>query len=160
MLSACPLHTNNSECGKREANIIWSIVTCKGSTRYWNYLEDYWPSAGGVLAVISIGTQLRDPINSGPTRWRMGQYIIKWTPPRKLGEIPRVSTRFSLSVENEQVNAGRDGTAELVSRDQILRRETGTGKYIFSCSAHHEQDWQPYSIDLYSAICNAHIVGE
>ena len=33
-----------------------------GSTRYWNYLEDYWPYVGGLSAVNAIGTQLRDPI--------------------------------------------------------------------------------------------------
>ena len=38
---------------------------CKGSTNYMNYLEDYWPCAGGLSAVNAIGTQLRDPINSG-----------------------------------------------------------------------------------------------
>ena len=37
----------------------------------WNYLEVYWPSAGGLSAVNAIGTQLRDQINSGLTRWRM-----------------------------------------------------------------------------------------
>ena len=31
----------------------------------WNYLEVYWPGAGGLSAVNAIGTQLRDPINSG-----------------------------------------------------------------------------------------------
>ena len=36
-----------------------------------NYLEIYWPYAGGLSAVNAIGTQLRDPINSGLTRWRM-----------------------------------------------------------------------------------------
>ena len=43
---------------------------CKGSTRYWNYLEDYWPCAGGLSAVSAIDTQLRDLINisSGLTR--------------------------------------------------------------------------------------------
>ena len=35
----------------------------------------------------------------------------------------------------------RDGTAEPVSRDQILN---------------HEQDWQPYPVDPYSAICDDH----
>ena len=40
---------------------------CKGSTRYWNYLEGYWPSAGALSAVNANGTQLRDPINSGLT---------------------------------------------------------------------------------------------
>ena len=36
-----------------------------------NYLEVYWPGAGGISAVNAIGTQLRDPINSGRTRWRL-----------------------------------------------------------------------------------------
>ena len=46
----------------------------------------------------------------------------------------------------------RDGTAEPVSRDQILRRQRGQGKNIFTFSADHEQDWQPYQVDPYSAI--------
>ena len=37
----------------------------------WNYLEIYWLCDGGLSAVNAIGTQLRDPINSGLTRWRM-----------------------------------------------------------------------------------------
>ena len=38
----------------------------------------------------------------------------------------------------------RDGTAEPVSRDQILKRERGQGIIHFPCSAtDHEQDWQP-----------------
>ena len=38
----------------------------------------------------------------------------------------------------------RDGTDELVSRDQILRRERGQRIIHFPCSAaDHEQDWQP-----------------
>ena len=44
----------------------------------------------------------------------------------------------------------RDGTAEPVSRDQILRRERGQGNINFPCSADHVQDWQPYPIDPYS----------
>ena len=40
-----------------------------------NYLEVYWPCAGGLSAVNAIGTQLRDPINSGLTRWRMVVFI-------------------------------------------------------------------------------------
>ena len=30
-----------------------------------NYLELYWPCAGGLSAVSAIGTQLRAPINLG-----------------------------------------------------------------------------------------------
>ena len=38
----------------------------------------------------------------------------------------------------------RDGTAEPVSRDQILRHERGQRINHFPCSAaDHEQDWQP-----------------
>ena len=33
---------------------------------------------------------------------------------------------------------------------------TGTGGYYFPCSADHEQDWQPYPVDPYSAICDDH----
>ena len=37
----------------------------------------------------------------------------------------------------------RDGTAEPVLRDQILRRD-------------HEQDWQPYPVDPFLAVCDDH----
>ena len=51
----------------------------------------------------------------------------------------------------------RDGTAEPVSRDQILSQaRTGTGNIHVPCSADHEQDWQPYPVDPYSAICDDH----
>ena len=50
----------------------------------------------------------------------------------------------------------RDGTAEHVSRDQILRHARGQGNVHFPCSADHEQDWQPYPVDPYSAICDDH----
>ena len=52
-------------------------------------------------------------------------------------------------MENEQADAG-DGMAEPVSRDQIIRREQGQqGKNRFTCSADHEQDWQPHPVDPY-----------
>ena len=50
----------------------------------------------------------------------------------------------------------RDGTAEPISRDQILRHARGQGDVHFPCSADHEQDWQPYPVDPYSAICDDH----
>ena len=55
--------------GKRDTHVDWSMVICKCSTRYWNYLEDYWPCAGGLSATNAIGTQLSDRINSGLARW-------------------------------------------------------------------------------------------
>ena len=75
-----------------------------------------------------------------------------WTPPRNSGGIQEVSTRFSLSMEMSRLT--RDGTAEPVSRDQILRHARGQGNVLFPCSADHEQDWQPYPVDPYSAICD------
>ena len=54
---------------------------------------------------------------------------------------------FNLSMEMTRLT--RDGTAELFSKDQILRRERGQEKNIFPCSADHEQDWQPYPVDPY-----------
>ena len=52
----------------------------------------------------------------------------------------------------------RDGTAEPVSRDQILRDVRGQGNINFPCSADHDQDWQLYPVDPYSAIyiCDDH----
>ena len=50
----------------------------------------------------------------------------------------------------------RDGTAEPVSRDQILRHARGQENINFPCSADHEQDWRPYPVDSYSAICDDH----
>ena len=47
-----------------------------------------------------------------------------------------------------------DGTAEPVSRDQILRHVRGQMNIRFPCSADHKQDWQPYPVDQYSAICD------
>ena len=73
------LHTNNSTvivgAGKERRTLVgpWG---CKGSTRYWNYVEDYWLCAGGLSAVNAIGTQLRDPINSGLTRWLMMVFVV------------------------------------------------------------------------------------
>ena len=46
----------------------------------------------------------------------------------------------------------RNGIAEPVSRDRVLRRVRGQGNIHFPCSADHEQDWQPYPVDPNSAI--------
>ena len=50
----------------------------------------------------------------------------------------------------------RVGTAEPVSRDQILGHVRGQGNIHFPCAADHEQDWQPHPVDPYSAICDDH----
>ena len=59
--------------GKRGAHkLVHGDLLGWGSTRYWNYLEDYLVllCAGGLSVVNAIGTQLRGPLNSGLTRWR------------------------------------------------------------------------------------------
>ena len=59
-----------------------------------------------------------------------------------------------MNVEKEQADAGRDGRTR--SWDQILRRERRQGNNNYPCSAYHEQDWQPYPVDAYSAINDDH----
>ena len=54
----------------------------------------------------------------------------------------------------------RDGTAEPVSRDEIFRRKRGQGKNHFPRSVEHDQDWQPYPVDLYSAESADHTLME
>ena len=49
-----------------------------------------------------------------------------------------MSTRFSLSMENAQADAGRDGWTRLARPN--FQARTGTGEYSFPCSADHEQD--------------------
>ena len=51
----------------------------------------------------------------------------------------------------------RDGTTEPVSRGQILRHAREQGNIHVPCSADHEQDWQRYPVDPYSAIIHTYI---
>ena len=75
--------------------------------------------------------------------------LNKWTPPQKPEEILCVSTR--LSFYKEQVDVGRDDRIGLARSNSQAR--TGTGKNVdFHCPADHEQDWQPYTVDPYSAL--------
>ena len=46
----------------------------------------------------------------------------------------------------------RDETAKTVARDQTFRHEQGQGNIHDPCLADHEQDWQSYPVDRYSAI--------
>ena len=69
----------------------------------------------------------------------------------ELGRNP-VSKHQIASLSMEMSRLTRDGTAEPVSQDQILRHARGQGNINFPCSDDHEQDWQP----PYSAICDGH----
>ena len=61
-------------------------------------------------------------------------------------------------IQSRMSRLARYGTAEPVSRDEILRRERGQGKNAhLPRSADHEQDWQPHPVDPYSdIICDDH----
>ena len=66
----------------------------------------------------------------------------------ELGRDPVSKHQIQPSMEMSRLT--RDGTAETVSRDQILRRKRGQGNIHFPCSADHEQNWQSYPLDPYS----------
>ena len=50
-----------------------------------------------------------------------------------------LSTRFSLSMENEQADAERDGRTRLARPNSFSGTNEDREKNIFPCSAHHEQ---------------------
>ena len=57
-------------------------------------------------------------------------------------------------MENNKADAGRDGRPRLARPNSQAR--AGTGKTHFPCSADHEQGWQLYLVDRYSALCDDH----
>ena len=71
---------------------------------------------------------------------------------RFFGHVAFSEYMYSLNMEMSRLT--RDGTAEPVSRDQIVRHARGQWDIHFLCSADHEQDRQPYPVDPYSAICH------
>ena len=54
------------------------------------------------------------------------------------------------------VNTAVDWVCSSIFWRPNSQARTGTGEYYFLCSADHEQDWQPYPVDPYSAICDDH----
>ena len=69
----------------------------------------------------------------------------------EFGRNPASKHQIQPEYGDEQADA--DGTAEAVSRDQILRHARGQGNIKFPCSADHEQDWQPTRLIHTLAIC-------
>ena len=72
----------------------------------------------------------------------------------ELGRNPVSKHQIQPEYRDEQADAGRDGRTRLARPNSQAR--TGTGEYYFPCSADHEQDWQPYPVDPYPAICDDH----
>ena len=125
VLSTCPLHTN-SGCGKERRILIGPWWPAKAAL-VRNYLEVYWPCVGGLSVVNAIGTQLRDPINSGLTRWRMA--VSQMDAAAELGRNPVSKHQVQSEYEDEQADAGRDGWTRLARPNSQAR--TGTGEYSF-----------------------------
>ena len=118
---------------EREAHINWSLMTCQGSTCYWNYFKVYWPCSGGLSAVNAIGTQLRDPINSGLARWRMVVLNKLMDAAAELGRNIVSKHQIQPEYGDEQADAGRDCRTRLARPN--FQARTGTGKYSFSPSS-------------------------
>ena len=72
----------------------------------------------------------------------------------ELGRNPVSKHRIQPEYGDEQADAGRDGRTRLARTYSQAR--TGPGNIHFPCSADHEQDWQPYPVDPYSAIRDDH----
>ena len=78
-------------------------------------------NAIGTLSVVA-----GDPINSGLTQRRLKGCVEAVA---KMGGISSVGTRFSLNMENEQDDAGRDGRTCLTRPNSQAR--TGAGFFFF-----------------------------
>ena len=69
----------------------------------------YWYEVGmlKVPAMNAIGTQLRDPVNYGLTRWRMA--VSYMDAAAELGRNPVSKHQIQPEYGHEQADAGRDG---------------------------------------------------
>ena len=108
------------------------MVTCKKATLVRNYLliDVYWPCAGGLSAVNAIGAQLRDPINSGLTQWRLAVFNIIMDAAAEIGRNPVCRHEIQPEYGDEQADAGRDCRTRLARPNS--QAQTRTGKYSFS----------------------------
>ena len=102
-------------------------------------------------------------VQTGARKYLVLTFPVQLITSRRIGNLTRLIPTLLLYVMTIHTayiytisRLTRDGTAEPVSRDQIFRRERGQGNVYFPCSADHEQDWQPYPVDLYSTVCGDH----
>ena len=91
--------------GKRgEYLLVHGELPSEAALAVRNYLEVYWPRAGVLSAVNAIGTQLRDPMNLGLTRWRNIVDVAA-----ELGRNPVVSKhQIRHEYRDEQADTGRN----------------------------------------------------
>ena len=88
----------------------------------------------------AISTQLRDPINSELTRWRiMAVLNIEMDAAAELGRNLVSNHHIRPEYGDEQAEVGWNCRTRLARPNSQAR--TRTGNIHFSCSADHEQDW-------------------
>ena len=98
----------------------WPMVTYQGSTR------------SELSAVNAIGTHLRDPINSGLTRWRMAVINEEMYAAAELGRNPVRKHQIQPEYGDEQANAGRDCRTRLTIPNSQARTGTKYSFFLFS----------------------------
>ena len=79
--------------------------------------------------MIVIDTQLRDPINSGLTRWRLAVINEEMDAAAELGKNPVGEHQIQPEYGDEQADAGRDCRTRLARPNSQAR--TRTAKYSF-----------------------------
>ena len=77
--------------------------------------------------------QMRDPINSGLTRWCVAVLNDYMDAAADLGRNPESKHQIQPELSMEMSRLTQDGTAKPVLRDQILRRERGQGNIHSPC---------------------------
>ena len=75
----------------------------------------------------AIGTQLRDPINSGLTRWRMAVLNKEMDAAAELGRNPVSKHQIQPEYGDEEADAGRQCRTRLARPKS--QAQTWTGKY-------------------------------
>ena len=90
----------------------------------------HWPCAGGLSAVNTIGAQLREPINSGLTQWRLAVLNIIMDAAAEIGRNLICKHQIQPEYGDEQADAGRSCRTGLARPNSQAR--TRTGKYSFS----------------------------
>ena len=73
----------------------------------------------------AIGTQLRDPINSGLPRWRMAGLNEEMGAFAELGRNPVSKDQIEPEYRGEQAGAGRDCRTRIARSNSQARTRTG-----------------------------------
>ena len=73
----------------------------------------------------AIGTQMRDPINLGLTRWRIGGLNKYMDAAAELGRNPVSKQQIQPEYAHEQADAGRDCRTRLARPNSQARTRTG-----------------------------------